>query len=139
MVNATLVNTFFDRVNLKAFYRYYAMDNHSSDVLLPQGYVRLDGQPVAGALESELFAYSKNSVGFEGGYDFNRWLSTKLSYGYERMHRHDREVFNQDKFTFGPTVDIKPLSSLLLRASYRHVWGNDSPYVAIRQLTLLTF
>jgi putative beta-barrel porin MtrB/PioB len=130
MVNATLVNNFFERVNLKAFYRYYAMENHNSEVLLPQGFVRLDGQPVAGALQSELFSYSKHTVGYEAGYDFARWLSPKLSWGYERMHRHDREVFNQDKFTFGPTVDIKPSTAILLRASYRHVWGNDSPYVA---------
>ena len=130
MVNATLVNNFFDGVNLKAFYRYYGLDNNSSQVSLPQGYVRLDSVAVPGALEPDLFSYSKNSVGFEGGYNFARWLSAKLSYGYDRMHRHDREVFNQDKYTFGPTFDIKPTSDLLLRASYRHVWGNDSPYVA---------
>ena len=131
MVNATLVNNFFDGVNLKAFYRYYGLDNNSSQVSLPQGYVRLDSVAVPGALENDLFSYSKNSVGFEGSYNFARWLSAKLSYGYDRMHRHDREVFNQDKYTFGPTFDIKPTSDLLLRASYRHVWGNDSPYVAV--------
>ena len=130
MVNATLVNNFFDRVNLKAFYRYYSMDNHSSNVQMPQGFVNLDGQAVTDPLEPDRFSYSKNSVGFEGGYNFARWLSAKLVYGYERMHRVNREVFNQDKFTFGPTVDIRPNSALLLRASYRHLWGNDSPYVA---------
>ena len=129
MVNATLVNNFFDHVNLKAFYRYYGLGNNSSQVSMPQGYVRLDSVAVPGALEPDLFSYSKNSVGFEGGYDFARWLSAKLSYGYERMHRHDREVFNQDKYTFGPTVDIKPSTDLLLRASYKHLWGNDSPYL----------
>ena len=130
MVNATLVNNFFDRVNLKAFYRYYGMDNRSNQVVLPQGYVELDTLAQPAALEAERFAYSKHTVGYEAGYDFSRWLFPKLSWGYERMHRHDREVFNQDKFTFGPTVDIKPSTSLLLRASYRHVWGNDSAYVA---------
>jgi MtrB/PioB family decaheme-associated outer membrane protein len=130
MINTTLVNNFFDGVNLKAFYRYYGLGNNTSQVSLPQGYVRLDSVAVPGALEPDLFSYSKNSVGFEGGYNFARWLSAKLSYGYDRMHRHDREVFNQDKYSFGPTVDIKPSSALLLRASYKHLWGNDSPYVA---------
>ena len=32
MVNATLVNNFFDGVNLKAFYRYYGLSNNSSQV-----------------------------------------------------------------------------------------------------------
>jgi MtrB/PioB family decaheme-associated outer membrane protein len=131
MINATLVNNFFDGVNLKAFYRYYGLSNHSSQVSLPQGYVELDSLAKTAAIEPELFAYSKNTVGFESGYNFARWLSAKLSYGYDRMHRHDREVFNQDKYSFGPTVDIKPSSDLLLRASYRHVWGNDSSYVAV--------
>ncbi|HTN70956.1 MAG TPA: MtrB/PioB family outer membrane beta-barrel protein, partial [Methylomirabilota bacterium] len=130
MVNATLVNNFFDHLNLKAFYRYYGLANHSSEISMPQGYVRLDSVAVPGALENPLYSYAKNSMGMEGSYDFNRWLTAKLAYGYERMHRHDREVFNQDKFTFGPTVDIRPNSTLLLRASYRHLWGNDSPYVA---------
>ncbi len=130
MVNATLVNNFFDRVNLKAFYRYYGLDNHSSQITMPQGFVNLDSTLVPGALQNTIYSYAKNSVGFEGAYDFANWLSAKLNYGYDRMHRHDREVFNQDKFTFGPTVDIKPSTSLLLRASYNHIWGNDSPYLA---------
>ena len=128
MINATLVNNFFDGVNLKAFYRYYDYSNHSSQVSLPQGYVALDSIARTAALEPELFAYSKNSVGFEAGYNFARWLSAKLSYGYDRMHRHDREVFNQDKYGFGPTFDIKPTSDLLFRIAYKHVWGNDSAY-----------
>ncbi len=130
MINATLVNNFFENVNLKAFYRYYGLSNHSSQVSLPQGYVKLDSIAVPGALENDLFAYSKNSVGYEAGYNFARWLSAKLSYGYDRMHRQDREVFNQDKYSFGPTLDIKPSPELLFRVAYRHVWGNDSPYVA---------
>ena len=83
MVNATLVNNSIENLNLKAFYRYYGLDNHNSHVTLPQGYVQLDSVAKPGALEPELFAYSKNSVGYEAGYNFTRWLSTKLTYGYE--------------------------------------------------------
>ena len=138
MVNATLVNNFFEGVTLKAFTRYYDLSNKSSQVSLPQGFVNLDSVLAPAALESELFAYSKTSVGFEAGYNFFRWLSAKLSYGYDRMHRHDREVFNQDKFAFGPTFDIKPTTDLLFRAAYKHVWGNDSPYVAVDPTAALT-
>ena len=31
----------------------------------------------------------------------------------------------------GPTFDIKPISELLLRASYRHLWRNISAYNAL--------
>ena len=130
MVNATVVNNFFDRVNLKAFYRYYGLSNHSSQVELPEGFINLDtGQPTE-AEEPKLYSYSKNSMGFEAGYNFARWLSAKWSYGYDRMHRHDRETFNADEFSMGPTFDIKPNSDLLLRASYRYLWRNISAYNA---------
>jgi MtrB/PioB family decaheme-associated outer membrane protein len=128
MVNATLVNNFFENINLKAFYRYYGLDNHSSQIFLPQGYVKLDSVLVPGAIQNVIYSYAKNSMGVEGSYNFNRWLSAKLNWGYERMHRHNLEVFNQDFFTFGQTVDIRPTSDLLLRASNKYLWGNDSPY-----------
>ncbi|MGB7949237.1 MAG: MtrB/PioB family outer membrane beta-barrel protein [Candidatus Binatia bacterium] len=132
LVNATLVNNFFDRVNLKAFYRYYGLSNHSSQVHLPQGFINLDtGAPTGEPLENELYSYAKNSVGFEAGYNFARWLSAKWSYGYERMHRHDREVFNADEYSTGPTFDIKPTSQLSFRAAYRYLWRNISAYNAL--------
>jgi MtrB/PioB family decaheme-associated outer membrane protein len=132
LVNATLVNNFFEGVTLKSFYRYYGLSNESSQVHLPQGFIVLDTGPRTGApLENELYSYAKNSVGFEGGYNFARWLSAKFSYGYDRMHRHDREVFNADEYGVGPTFDIKPISELLFRISYRHLWRNISAYNAL--------
>jgi MtrB/PioB family decaheme-associated outer membrane protein len=132
LVNATLVNNFFEGVTLKSFYRYYGLSNESSQVHLPQGFIVLDTGPRTGApLENELYSYAKNSVGFEGGYNFFRWLSAKFSYGYDRMHRHDREVFNADEYGVGPTFDIKPTSELLFRISYRHLWRNISAYNAL--------
>ena len=132
MVNATLVNNFFEGVTLKSFYRYYGLSNHSSQVDLPQGYIVLDtGARTGVAEENPLYSYAKNSVGFEGSYNFFRWLSAKFSYGYDRMHRHDRETFNADEYGVGPTFDIKPIPELLFRASYRHLWRNISAYNAL--------
>jgi MtrB/PioB family decaheme-associated outer membrane protein len=132
MVNATLVNNFFEGVTLKSFYRYYGLSNHSNQVDLPQGYIVLDTGPRTGvAEENPLYSYAKNSVGFEGGYNFARWLSAKWSYGYDRWHRHDRETFNADEYGVGPTFDIKPTPDLLFRLAYRHLWRNISAYNAL--------
>jgi MtrB/PioB family decaheme-associated outer membrane protein len=130
MVNATMVNNFFEGVTLRSFYRYYGLSNHSSQVELPQGFINLDTGAPTGAVEPVRYSYAKNSVGFEGGYNFARWLSAKWSYGYDRWHRHDRETFNADEYGVGPTFDIKPTSDLLFRLAYRHLWRNISAYNA---------
>ena len=84
-----------------------------------------------GGEKTALYSYAKNSVGFEGSYNFFRWLSAKWSYGYDRMHRHDRETFNADEYGVGPTFDIKPTPDLLFRLAYRHLWRNISAYNAL--------
>ncbi|MBI2350149.1 MAG: MtrB/PioB family outer membrane beta-barrel protein, partial [Deltaproteobacteria bacterium] len=128
MVNATLVNRYFDRLDLKAFYRYYDLDNRSKKLFLQDGYIRSDTGAVtvanptgasaaAEGLKSFPFAYSKQNIGLDAGYNFTRWLSAKFSYGWERMHRERREVLNSNEHSFGPTFDIKPTSWLLFRAS----------------------
>jgi MtrB/PioB family decaheme-associated outer membrane protein len=133
MINATLVNNFFDAVNLKVFERFYDLGNHNKTVVEPNGFIVNDqgafNSPGV-AVTPERFAYSKNNVGIEGTYNFTRWLSGKLSYGWERMHRQDREIHNSDEHSIGPTFDIKPSPSLLFRASYRHFWRNAPDYVA---------
>lgn len=133
MVNATLVNNFFERLNLKIYERFYDLGNHNKTVVEPNGFISNDqgafkspGVPVT----PERFAYSKNNIGAEGAYEFTHWLSGKLSYGWERMHRQDREVSNTDEHSFGPTIDIKPSSAVLFRVSYKHFWRNSPDYQA---------
>ena len=139
MVNATLVNNAIDHLNLKAYYRFYDFDNQSRRVSFPEGIVINDqagsvGTPTCNPTcpeageKTKPYAYSKQNVGFDAGYDVTRWLNVKATAGYERMHREFREVRNSDEFVTGPTIDIKPLSSLLFRASYRHSWRNPSHY-----------
>jgi predicted porin len=137
MINATLVNRAVDRLNLKAFYRFYDLDNRSKSLLFSQGIVINDqagstGTPTCNPICPDAghrtipYQYSKNNVGFEAGYDVTKWLAAKFSYVYERLHRSDLDVHNSNENTIGPTFDIKPSSWMLFRASYKHSW-RDAP------------
>jgi MtrB/PioB family decaheme-associated outer membrane protein len=146
MINATVVNNAVDRLTLKGFYRFYDLDNQSRRVSFPDGIVINDQAgtvaaptcnptcPEAGE-KTKPYAYSKNTVGLDGGYDLTRWLTVKLGGGWERMHREFREVSNSDEYGVGPTIDIKPLSGLLLRMAYRHSWRNPSHYDVEHDIT----
>jgi MtrB/PioB family decaheme-associated outer membrane protein len=137
MINATLVNRSIDRLNLKAFYRYYDLDNRTNRVFFPQGIVINDqagtvAAPTCNPICPEQnhlttpYKYSKNNIGLEAGYDITRWLAAKFAYGYERMHRSGLDVRNSNEHTIGPTFDVKPSSWMLFRASYKHSW-RDAP------------
>jgi MtrB/PioB family decaheme-associated outer membrane protein len=139
MVNTTFVNRYFDNLDLKAYYRLYDYDNRSKRVSLPDGFIRLDSNAaVDPGLITFPYAYSKQNIGMDAGYNFAKWLSGKLSYGWERMHRERREVLNSDEFSLGPTFDIKPSPWALFRASYRHYWRNAPEYDAGRQVVIET-
>ena len=141
MINLTAVNRYVDRLDLKAHYRYYDLDNRSKSLFLNQGYIREDtGAPVNAAdlLRSFAYAYSKQNIGFDASYDFTRWLNGKFSYGWERMHRERREVLNSNEHSFGPTFDIKPNTWLLFRASYRRYLRDAHDYDAGRLVVVET-
>ncbi len=139
MVNATFVNRYVDRLDLKAYYRLYDYDNRSKRVSLPDGYIKLDsGAAVSPGLVTFPYAYSKQNIGMDAGYNFTQWLSGKLSYGWERMHRERREVLTSDEFSVGPTFDIKPSPWVLFRTSYRHYWRDAPAYDAGRQVVIET-
>jgi MtrB/PioB family decaheme-associated outer membrane protein len=147
MINATLVNRYFERLDLKAFYRFYDLANRSKSLFLDQGYIRTDtgSAPIppgtvaaAEELRSYAYAYSKQNIGFDAGYNFTRWLKAKFTYGWERMHRDRREVLNSNENSFGPTFDITPNSWLLFRASYRRYLRDAHDYDAGRQVVIET-
>jgi MtrB/PioB family decaheme-associated outer membrane protein len=131
MVNATLVNnSLMDKLNLKAFYRYYDFNNQSKKITLTDGWILNDqGTPHdVGELLTPL-SYAKQNMGFEAGYNLTKWLTAKFGYGWERMHRNDgADVLNSNEHTIGPTLDIKPLNGLLFRASYKHSWRDAPDY-----------
>jgi MtrB/PioB family decaheme-associated outer membrane protein len=142
MVNLTAVNRYVDRLDLKAYYRYYDYDNRSKKLFLPDGYVRTDTGPNPSAADEDLrsfpYAYSKQNIGMDAGYQFARWLTGKFSYGWERMHRERREVLTSDEHSFGPTVDIKPTPGLLFRAAYRRSLRDAPDYDAGRAIVYQT-
>jgi hypothetical protein len=145
-VNATVVNNFFDPLNLKAYYRFYDLDNRSRQLSFPEGIIvndqvgrTTDGIPANcldpggvkcpdAGIKSIPYAYSKNNVGFDASYPFARWLTGKLSYSWERTHRERRDVLNANEHSVGPTIDIKPSPWVLFRASYRHFWRGAPDY-----------
>jgi MtrB/PioB family decaheme-associated outer membrane protein len=137
----TAVNRYVERLDLKAYYRYYDFDNRSKRLFLPDGYVRTDTGGASAAdedLRSFPYAYSKQNMGMEAGYQFARWLTGKFSYGWERMHRERREVLNSDEHSFGPTLDIKPYSWLLFRAAYKRYLRDAPDYDAGRAIVYQT-
>ena len=142
MVNATLVNRYFDRLDLKAYYRYYDLDNRSKKLFLPDGYIRSDTGPSASAAADDLrsfpYAYSKQNIGLEASHNITRWLTGKFGYGWENMHRERREVLDSNEHSFGPTFDIRPTSWLLFRASYRRYLRDAHDYDAGRQVVYET-
>ncbi len=132
MINFTVVNRYVDRLNLKAFYRFYDYDNRSKKVFFPDGYVHTDSDPATDPIRSFPWSYSKHTLGLEPSYKFTNWLTGKLAYGFERMHREQREVLNADEHSLGPTFDIQPNSWVLIRAGYKRWWRSAPDYDAGR-------
>lgn len=135
MINLSLVNNFVERLNLKANYRFYDLDNRSKSLFFPQGIIINDQAPAGcppacpdAGTKTFPYAYSKQNTGLEATYDVTRWLTAKLGYGWERMHREGGDVLTSDEHNIGPTMDIKPSSWVLLRASYKHSWRNAPDY-----------
>ena len=134
MINGTFVNNFFKDVGLKASYRYYDFDNRSKRVLLPNGFP-VNDQGTTNNLEllSFPYAYAKQNINFDASYNVTRWLSAKLGYGWERMHReYARELLNSNEHSIGPTFDIKPTNWTLFRIAYRRSFRDASDYDAGR-------
>lgn len=129
MINATLVNnSLVDRLNLKAYYRLFDLSNKSNQITEPTGFIGNDRgtSSVEGPdLQNDINQYSKNTAGFDAGYQFTRWLNGKFSYTWDKLHRNGFETINTNEHTIGPTLDIKPLSWVLLRASYKHAWRDS--------------
>jgi putative beta-barrel porin MtrB/PioB len=129
MVNTTLVNnSLVTGLNLKAYYRLYDLSNKSNHVTEPTGFIGNDrGTSPTGdqPTQNDINKYSKNSVGFEAGYEITRWLHGKFGYYWDKMHREGFETIDSSENSLGPTFDIKPNSWVLFRASYKHSWRSS--------------
>ena len=134
LVNATVVSRYLDPLNLKAYYRFYDYDNRSKKVDLPDGRIRTDSLNNDEHIRSFPWAYSKQNIGLDAGYDITRWLSAKMGYVWENMHREQRDVLESIEHTFGPTFDLRPTSWLLVRLGYKRSLRDAHDYDGGRQL-----
>jgi MtrB/PioB family decaheme-associated outer membrane protein len=139
LLNLTLTNNYFKQLGLKAFYRFYDLENKSTSVSLPGGYIENDSA-VSGitALQSFPYEYSKNNFGLSGSYKLLRSLRAKFEYLFENYHRSSsREVLTQITNSFGPTLDYTPTPWLLIQGSYRRGLRNAPGYDVGRQSAIL--
>lgn len=140
MVNATLTNSLIPGVDLKAYYRFFDFDNRSKRVRFEDGIIVNDqGTATRLGLSSFPYSYSKQNVGFDAGYRFNRWLTAKFGYVWERMHRERREVLDSDEHIFGPAIDLTPTDWLLVRMSYKRFLRDAHDYDAGRNVVVYAF
>jgi MtrB/PioB family decaheme-associated outer membrane protein len=134
MVNLTLVNNYVDRLNVKAYYRFYDLDNRTKSVSTTATVVNDQGDPGSDWTKMHSYQFSRNSAGLGAGYNFTPWLTGKVNSSWDRTHRSipsidaPNDTLNSDEYKVGPTLDIKPLSWLLFRASYQHSWRDDPGY-----------
>lgn len=138
LINANLVNNFFKDVDLKAIYRYYDFANHSKRVFLPNGFIVNDqGTANGDELYSFPYSYAKQNLGFDASYKVTHWLTAKMSYGWELMHRSiAREMLNSNEHTFGPTFDMRPTAETLFRISYKRGIRDAHNYDAGHNVTV---
>lgn len=144
MINTTFVNnSLMTGLNLKAFYRYYDISNHSNNIkfldntIVGNDTIAGTGSALLDEEEREATGYSKNTAGLQAGYDITRWMNVKFNYTWDRMHRVGFETVNSNENTLGPTIDIKPLSWLLFRAKYEHSWRDSDATASTLQMVYL--
>jgi MtrB/PioB family decaheme-associated outer membrane protein len=137
MVNVTLVNNFINKLNLKAYYRFYELDNRTKPVSTSDTVLNDQGGPGDHFWTTiHPYQYSKNSAGASASYNFTQWLTGKFNVSLDRTHRSIPDIagpngaMNASEIKVGPTFDIKPLSWLLFRASYQHSWRDAPGYHA---------
>jgi len=134
-INTTMFNADYsinpiDRLNLRAFLRYYNLDNKT-----PQNnwwYVTDDTITVANAAAgttTELnkrvnlaYSYDQTNYGLDTSYNLPFWRTTfGLGYERENINRDFREA-NTDENIFKGSVKTKPVNWLTLRGKY--LYGN---------------
>jgi MtrB/PioB family decaheme-associated outer membrane protein len=98
-------------------YRYYDYDNQSSRIELP-GYVRFHGVWEDIPRVTVPYAYTKQDLGAELGWDVTPTTNLALSYNLQTWDREFREVESSDDDVLKLTFDTRPGPKWSLRASY---------------------
>lgn len=103
--------------------RYYDYDNKSPRIEFP-GYVRFDAFWEEIARVTVPYAYTKQDVGAELGWDLPASSHLGLSFDRESWDRTFREVKSTDENIFKLSFDSHPVEKVSIRASY--LYGDKS-------------
>ncbi len=98
-------------------YRYYDYDNGSPRIEFP-GYVRYHSVWEEVPRITVPYAYTRDEIGAELGWDVGRNTSLNLSYKLESWDREFREVESSDEDVLRFSVDSRPSRKFAVRAHY---------------------
>jgi MtrB/PioB family decaheme-associated outer membrane protein len=115
-----------ERLNLRAFYRFYDLDNNTSEDnwhyitgdTIPNGNAT-SGLPTYKNMRTNLaYGYDQQNYGLDATYSLNFWRTT-LGLGFEReaIDRDNREA-NTDENQYKVSLRTRPVNWVSLRAKY---------------------
>ena len=102
---------------LKVRYRFYDYDNKSDHLVFDHGYVRYHGVFEDIGRETPAYAYSRDTLSAELGWELGRSSRLGLEYRMDGMDRDFREVESADDDVLRLTFDSKIAKSLTFRAT----------------------
>ena len=126
-MNYTLTNQAIEALTLTARYRSQDYNNDTPSLVFP-AYVRTDQSLSAVPRRNLPYAYHRQSLGFDGSWEFWKGNFLKLDYEWERMDREHRDVERANEHTVGAALDLNPRRWMLFRLSYRHVEREPKHY-----------
>ncbi len=109
--------SFGDNLDLTFHYRLYDYDNRSRRISFP-GYVRFHSVWEEIGRITVPYAYQRQDLGAEVGWDLARSTRLGLSYNLQSWDREFREIENSDEDVLSLTFDTQPWARFGVRASY---------------------
>ncbi|MBI4471498.1 MAG: MtrB/PioB family outer membrane beta-barrel protein, partial [Acidobacteria bacterium] len=116
-LNSMLTSDIIPSLSLTARYRSFDYANDTPSLAFTN-YVRTD----AGLNEGRRnlpYAYDQRTAGVDAVWTFDKRNALRFGYEWEQFEREFREVNRSTENTFGGSVDLNPVSRIVLRASYR--------------------
>lgn len=136
-VNAGVGARFGDRLGLDFRFRHYDYDNSSRRLTFP-GYVRYHGVWEAIGRINVPYAYTRQDLEAELGYDLARGTRVAVAYRLESWERELREIQDSDEDTLRVMVDSRPFAWLGIHANYDLGSRDTSEYRVEAQLASFT-
>lgn len=116
-VAAKAGTTFGDNFDLTFNFRLYDYDNKSKQVAFP-GYVRYHAVWEEIGRITVPYAYTRQDLGAEFGWDISTATRLALSYNLQSWDREYREIDSSDEDVLRLTFDTQPTAAFGVRASY---------------------